>query len=96
VKLGRIIGRVVCDRKHESFEGMKLLLIQPLDKFRQPSGDVLVGMDAVRAGEGDLVMYESSKEAGQCFPNWFHPGDVAIMAIIDHIDGETPELTGGA
>jgi len=96
VKLGRIIGRVVADRKHESFEGMKLLLIQPLDSQRQPSGDVLVGMDAVRAGEGDLIMYESSKEAGQAFPNWFHPGDVAIIAIIDHIEGEDAAKTGGA
>jgi len=95
VKLGRVIGRVVADRKHEAFEGIKLMLIQPLDSHREPSGDVLVGMDAVRAGEGDLIMYESSKEAGQCFPNWYHPGDVSIMGIIDHIEGEDAETTGG-
>jgi len=95
VKLGRIIGRVVADRKHEAFEGVKLLLIQPLDSHRKPSGDVLVGMDVVRAGEGDLIFYESSKEAGQALPNWFHPGDVAIMGIIDHIEGFDAETTGG-
>ena len=86
MKLGRVIGRVVADRKHESFEGVKLLLIQPLDSHREPSGDVLVGMDVVRAGEGDLIFYESSKEAGQALKNWFHSGDVAIMGIVDHVD----------
>ena len=32
------------------------------------------------------MFYESSKEAGQALPNWFHPGDVAIMGIVDHVD----------
>jgi len=94
VKLGKIIGRVVSTRKLDSFEGVKLLLIQPLDRHRKPSGDVVVGMDVVRAGEGDMVFYESSKEAGQALPNWFHPGDVAIMGIIDHIEGIDAETTG--
>lgn len=88
MKLGRITGRVVATQKLECLEGIKLLLIQPLNRDLEPTGDVLVGMDAVRAGEGDLIYYESSKEAPQAMPdgNWFQPGDVAIIAIIDAIE----------
>ena len=88
MKLGRITGRVVSTQKLECFEGIKLLLIQPLDRDLNAKGDVIVGMDAVRAGEGYLIYYESSKEAPQAMPdgNWFQPGDVAIIAIIDDIE----------
>ena len=88
MKLGRVTGRVVSTQKLECFEGIKLLLVQPLDRDLEPLGDVLVAMDTVRAGEGDLIYYESSKEAPQALPdgNWFHPGDVAIFAIIDDIE----------
>jgi microcompartment protein CcmK/EutM len=59
------------------------MLIQPLDENLKESGDVLVAMDAVQAGEGDIVYYESSKEAGQAFPEWYTPADVAIFGIVD-------------
>ena len=88
MKLGRIAGTVVSTQKLECFEGIKLLLIQPLDRDLEPKGTVIVGMDTVRAGEGDLIYYESSKEAAQALPSgqWFHPGDVAVFAIIDDIE----------
>ncbi len=43
----------------------------------------MVAIDTVRAGEGDLVMYEGGKEAAMSLPNWFNPGDAAIIGIID-------------
>ena len=86
MKLGKIIGTVVSTQKMDCFEGIKLLLIQQIDEHRKPIGDPLVGMDVVQAGEGDTIFYESSKEAGRALSNWFHPGDVAIMGIVDHID----------
>ncbi len=86
MKLGRIIGNVVSTQKLDVFDGIKLLLIQPLNEHLETIGEPLVGMDVVQAGVGDLVYYESSKEAGQALSNWFHPGDVAVMAIVDHVD----------
>ena len=86
MKLGRIIGNVVSTQKLDVFDGIKLLLIQPLNEHLETIGEPLVGMDVVQAGVGDLVYYESSKEAGQALSNWFHPGDVAIFAIIDDIE----------
>jgi len=87
MKLARVVGTVVSTVKLECLEGIKFLLLQPLDHNKKEIGDVLVAMDAVQAGEGDLVFYESSKEAAQAFPTaWFQPGDVAIFGIVDHVN----------
>lgn len=94
MKLGKVIGRVVSTQKVEALEGIKLMLIQPLDENRNETGDVLVAMDAVQAGEGDTVFYESSKEAGQAFNEWFTPADVAIFGIVDHVDLEEGRIDG--
>ena len=89
MKLGRVIGRVVATRKHGSLEGLALLLVQPVDERGGPAGAALVAFDTVRAGEGDLVMYESGKEAAQANPNgWFSPADAAILGVVDEVQGE--------
>src|SRR5271157_2795456 len=88
MKLGRVIGRVVCTQKMECFDGLKLLLVQPVDEKGNDAGPALVAFDVARAGEGDLVMYEAGKEAAQANPNgWFNPGDAAIIGIVDAVDG---------
>ena len=86
MKLGRVIGTVVCTQKLESLEGLKLLLVQPLDETEKPAGAALVAFDVARAGEGDLVFYEAGKEAAQANPNgWFNPADAAIIGIVDGV-----------
>jgi len=88
MKLGRIIGRVVCTQKMDCFEGLKLLLVQPVDENRKDAGAALVAFDTVRAGVGDLVFFEAGKEAAQANPNgWFNPGDAAIIGIVDSVNG---------
>jgi ethanolamine utilization protein EutN len=87
MKLGRVIGRVVCTQKLESLDGLKLLLVQPLDEHGKDAGAVLVAFDTARAGEGDLVIFEAGKEAAQANPNgWFNPADAAIIGIVDAVN----------
>ncbi|WP_455383390.1 EutN/CcmL family microcompartment protein [Salinispira pacifica] len=91
MKLGRVIGRVVCEQKIESMEGLKLLLVQPLDDREQKAGVPIAAFDVARAGEGDLVWYESGKEAAQANPNgWFNPLDAAILGVVDQLNREVP------
>ena len=88
MKLGKVIGRVVCTHKMDCFEGLKLLLVQPLDENRKDAGAALVAFDTVRAGVGDLVFFEAGKEAAQANPNgWFNPADAAILGVVDSVDG---------
>jgi ethanolamine utilization protein EutN len=89
MKLGRIIGRVVASRKIESMEGLKLLLVQPVDEKGADAGNAIVAFDTARAGEGDLVLFEGGKEAAQANPNgWFNPLDAAVLGVIDSINRE--------
>ena len=95
MKLGRVIGRVVCTQKMDSFDGLKLLLVQPVDENCKDAGAALVAFDTVRAGEGDLVFFEAGKEAAQANPNgWFNPADAAIIGVVDAINVASTPATG--
>jgi ethanolamine utilization protein EutN len=87
MKLGRVIGRVVSTQKMDCFDGLKLLLVQPLDENNKEAGAAIVAFDTVKAGEGDLVFFEAGKEAAQANPNgWFNPADAAIIGIVDAVN----------
>lgn len=88
MKLGKVIGRVVSTKKVDSFEGLKFLLVQPLDENLNPQGDAIVAVDPLQCGNGELVYYETSKEAGRVLETTMNPIDAAIMGIVDelHID----------
>jgi microcompartment protein CcmK/EutM len=84
VQLARVIGAVVATQKDPTFEGLKLLLIQPLAANGAETGRALVAVDSVGAGVGEHVFFVRGKEAS--FP--FHPIEVAadagIVGIVDH------------
>ncbi len=84
MKFGKIIGNVVSTVKVESFEGSRLLLIQPLDENYEIVGLPIVGIDTLKAGVGDYIYYETSREASRVIENTMNPCDVAIMGIIDN------------
>ena len=84
--LGRVIGTVVSTRKVESWEGVKLLLVQPLTEKLEESGEPLVACDTVQAGQGDVVFYEGGREAALGLKDWFNPSDATIMGIVDRVD----------
>lgn len=88
MKLGKVIGRVVSTKKVDSFEGLKFLLVQPLDENLNPQGDAIVAVDPLQCGNGELVYFETSKEAGRVLETTMNPIDAAIMGIVDelHID----------
>jgi len=97
MKLGRVIGRVVCAQALACCEGLKLLLVQPVDEVGEEEGPAIVAFDVARAGEGDLVMYESGKDAAQANPNgWFNPLDAAILGIVDAVDAGDAAARGGS
>ncbi|MEI7500287.1 MAG: EutN/CcmL family microcompartment protein [Bacteroidota bacterium] len=85
MRLGRVTGRVVSTKKVESFEGIKLLLVQPLDERLAPYGDPIVAFDTIQSGTGDLIYYETSKEAGRILETLMNPCDAAIVGIVDNI-----------
>jgi ethanolamine utilization protein EutN len=85
--LGRVIGTVVASQKYQGLEGVKLLLVQPLDHTLKPSRPKEVACDSgVKAGPGDLVYLTSSREAALAMDPWFVPVDAAIVGVVDQLD----------
>jgi microcompartment protein CcmK/EutM len=84
----RVIGTVVATQKDVRLEGRKLLLIQPVDMHGNPKGNQLVAVDAVGAGEGELVLYASGSSARQTVLTKDSPCDCVIMAIVDLVERE--------
>jgi ethanolamine utilization protein EutN len=85
MKLGMIIGSVMCTAKDPALEGVKLLLLQPVDEKGQAYGDALIACDTVQAGPGDRVLWEGGREAALALSNWFNTSDATIMAIVDNL-----------
>ena len=88
MKLGKVTGRVVSTIKVPSFEGIKLMLVQPLDERLVPYGVTIVAFDTIQAGVGDLIYYETSKEAGRVLETTMNPFDAAIVGIVDAMEVE--------
>jgi ethanolamine utilization protein EutN len=86
MQLARVIGTVVATVKADGLEGVKFLIIQPLDRHQEPKGDPVVAADAVHmAGPGELVYFVSAREAAQALTNTFVPVDHAIVGIVDQV-----------
>lgn len=91
MQLARVIGTVVATVKSPGLEGVKFLIVQPLDRQQAPAGDPVVAADAVHmAGPGELVYIVAAREAAQALPEPFVPVDHAIVGIVDAVASLEP------
>ena len=84
--LGKVVGTVVATRKEPEIEGLRLLLVRGLDLEGKITAQVLVRVDAVGAGVGEVVLYASGSSARQTKVTKDRPVDATIMAIVDEIE----------
>ena len=84
--LGRVIGTVVATRKAAGLENQRLLVVQPLDHHKEPSGPPEIAVDTVSASLQTLVFLVGSREAALACDPWFVPVDAAIVGIVDEVD----------
>ncbi|HEV8572720.1 MAG TPA: EutN/CcmL family microcompartment protein [Actinomycetota bacterium] len=93
MQLGRVIGTVVATVKADGLEGVKFLIVQPLDRKQRPKGIPVVAADGVyMAGPGELIYFVGAREASQALRETFVPVDHAIVGIVDAVE----ELRGGS
>ena len=84
--LGKVVGTVVATRKEPSLEGSTLLLVRGLDLDANPTATLVVAVDAVGAGVGEVVLYASGSSARQTEKTKDRPVDATIMAIVDQLE----------
>ena len=90
MKFGRVIGTVVATQKYDGMDGVKFLVVQPLDEDLAPQGRAVIAADATaQAAPGELIFMVASREGAQAMPEVFVPVDLAITGIVDEVDIET-------
>src|SRR4051795_7917873 len=90
--LARVTGHVVASQKDKSLNGQKLFVVEPLnvkyDEASKPAslgntGRAIVAIDAVGAGEGQLVLVVQGSSARMTDVTKNLPADAAIVGIVD-------------
>ena len=84
--LGQVIGTCVATKKVDGLTGIRLLVVQPMNREWKPVGNCQVAADSVQAGPGDKVYLVGSNEASKAFENSFVPVDAAIVGHVDSVD----------
>lgn len=90
--LGRVSGQVVSSHKEKLLEGTSFLIVEKVDpRTLAGSGDFVVALDAVGAGNGEIVFYVAGSSARMTQVTDGRPADATITAIVEsiEIDGET-------
>ena len=90
--LAKVEGTVVATKKDPNMSGRKLLLLRPQlvdekdpTKFR-PGANTIVAVDALGAGEGELVLFCQGSSA-RLAPNLKDaPVDAVVIGIVDTVD----------
>jgi ethanolamine utilization protein EutN len=86
MRLGVVIGNVVCTVKNPTLNGQKLLVVQPIDRNGREKGKPLVAVDAVGAGVGEKIYWCRGKEASLAFTPADVPTEASIVGIVDHVN----------
>ena len=81
--LAKVGGTVVATRKEPSLDGLKLLLVRPVNDEGQEMGAPLAAADAVGAGPDEMVLVASGSSARQTQATDKRPVDAVVMAIVD-------------
>jgi ethanolamine utilization protein EutN len=83
MQLARVIGTCVASEKTAGLQGIRLLLVEPVDAAGRATGTPIVAADTVSAGEGEMVFLVGAREASLALEEAFVPVDAAIVGLVD-------------
>lgn len=84
--LGKVIGTVWATRKDEQLKGLKMQLVREIEEDGTDKTRVIVAVDSVGAGVGEIVLFAQGSSARQTELTKNKPIDAVIMAIVDKLD----------
>ncbi|MBM4343249.1 MAG: EutN/CcmL family microcompartment protein [Deltaproteobacteria bacterium] len=84
--LGQVVGTVVATRKEPELAGLRLLVVRELDAAFAATGKAIVAVDAVGAGDGEVVLFAAGSSARLTAATKDRPVDHVIMAIVDAVE----------
>ncbi|NLB34620.1 MAG: EutN/CcmL family microcompartment protein [Elusimicrobia bacterium] len=90
----RVIGSVWATRKHKSLDGLKMMLIEPIDgRTGKASGEVQMAVDFnVGSGPGDTVLIiDEGSSCRQILGHDKGPTRTIIAGVVDKVHSEDGE-----
>ncbi len=87
MQLAKVVGTLVSTRKSDKLHGMKMLVLLPVDMDTfEVKGEPFVSMDAIGAGDGEIVMCAAGSSSRLTYLTEGTPVDNTIVAIVDSVD----------
>jgi ethanolamine utilization protein EutN len=84
--LGRVTGSVVSTIHHPIVDGRKLLMVDRLDPDGKPTGEYIIALDAIGAGQGETVLVlDEGTGARQILDDDQAPVRSMVVGIVDDI-----------
>ncbi|MDK2799563.1 MAG: ethanolamine utilization protein EutN [Clostridiales bacterium] len=84
--VGKVVGNVWATRKEEALNGLKLLVIKPMDYYREVDLQTFVAVDRVGAGIGETVLVVQGSSARKAVGKVEAPVDATVVGIIDEVE----------
>lgn len=85
--LARVVGNVVSTAKLPVLQGLKVMIVQPLDGGKRPRGQTLLAFDMVQAGVGDTVLViDEGNSCRTILGDPQAPIRMLIVGIVDDIE----------
>jgi microcompartment protein CcmK/EutM len=84
--LGKVIGTVWSTKKTPDLEGVRFLIVHPIDMDKEPTRNVVVVADRLGAGAGETVMCAYGKAARTAIGNQDMSIEAAVVGIVDRVD----------
>ena len=81
---GKVIGNIWATRKDDRLEGLKLLIVQPINLLcDEPIKEPIIAADIIGAGVGEKVIYVAGSSARSAAGNREIPVDATVVGIVD-------------
>ena len=84
--LGKVVGTVWSTKKTPDLEGVRFLIVHPIDLDKEPTRNIVVVADRLGAGVGEVVMCADGKAARPAVGNQEMAIEAAVVGIVDRVD----------
>lgn len=85
MQLGMVLGSATATVKHPSFEGQRMLVVQPINREGKDDGEPVLAFDRLGAGRGQVVLLTSDGALLQSELGRTTPGRWSVLALPDDL-----------
>jgi microcompartment protein CcmK/EutM len=89
--LGKVVGTVWSTKKTPDLEGVRFLIVHPIDLDKEPTKNIVVVADRLGAGVGETVMCAYGKAARSAVGDQEMSIEAAVVGIVDRMDLQETE-----